>query len=421
MERLRIDNWIDYIDFTSGGIFAGVFGSDFWPWDACNDIPACCYSPHYINPVTERYEAMLKEFTGYESVCLFTTGAEATEAFWRCMRVYTGKPGIWGGLIDPDEVGTEKPLCDAMHGVTLGALIMAGRLQWHELGVFPELGASRFGTVPEMTSGMIMEPYHAPSAQFHRVDPTINRVRELQRTFKDIPLCIDEVQGGFGRTGKLFAHQWYEDFKPDFVCCGKGMGGGLPLSALLGPKEILEDPRVLGHAHLHSTHSGNPLMCAVGIEVIERLERESLISESYRKGLWLSEHLKGCGVRFHAGRGLLAGLEFAGPMQAEKVVRKCRECGLLTVPTGRKWVKLGPPLTISDEQLEQGCAILRAAIEEVLDADSEACGNEGRGFEEGDGVLPEARVQPEVTVERAVGAADAQDCQAPGDGQERNG
>ena len=326
----------------------------------------CSYSAHSPSKWTLRYIDMLKEFTGFESVALFSTGSEATEAFWRCMRVYSGKPGIWGGLVDPDEVGTEKPLSDAMHGMTLGALIMAGRLTWPELGVFPELGAERFGKGENYTCGAIFEPYHGPSAQFHREDPTLTRIRENQRTF-DIPFCSDEIQAGFGRTGKLFGFEWYDKFRPDFVTIGKGCGAGLPLSALLGPKEIMESEAVKEHAHLHSTHSGHPIMCAAGCAVIEEIQRQDLISRSYNLGIMLKNHLDGCGVRFHAGRGLLAGLEFDGPEQAAKVTTLCKKKGLLVVDTHRKWVKLGPAFTISDQAIENGCQILKAAISEVID------------------------------------------------------
>jgi acetylornithine/N-succinyldiaminopimelate aminotransferase len=262
LEKLRIEKWSDWIDFTSGGIFAAIFGGDWWP--KLHAPMASCYGAHYKNDTTDRYIDMLKEFTGFDSVALFSTGAEATEAFWRVCRVYNGKPGIWGGLIDPDEVLAARTTCDAMHGVTLGALIMAGKIDWPGIGSFRELGAGRFGLAQEATSGMIIEPYHAASAQFHRIDPTINRIKGLHDKFPDIPLCIDEVQGGFGRTGKLFAWEWYEGLKPDFVCIGKAQGGGFPISALLGPKEIMEDKIVIENAHLHSTHSGHPAMCEIG-------------------------------------------------------------------------------------------------------------------------------------------------------------
>jgi len=376
MQKLRIDNWTDWVDFTSGGIFSAILGAEA-DYLLPKSGQVCCYGARYSNPVTDRYIDMLLEFTGFEAAALFSTGSEATEAFWRCMRIYSSKPGIWGGLVNPDEVGGEKPICDAMHGWTLGALIMAGRMSWPELGVFPELGASRFGQMPDMTCGMIMEPYHAPSAQWHKVDPTINRVKSLQKEFPAIPLCLDEIQAGFGRTGKLFGYEWYEDFRPDFVCVGKAMGGGLPLAALLGPKEILEDDKVLKAANLHSTHSGNPAMCYAGIEVLLAIQEQNLIQQSYEKGLLFAHLLQNCGVRVHAGRGLLAGLEFESTEMASEVAKRCQERQLLVVDTGRKWVKLGPPFTIPIHELETGSKILKEVIEEVKDAHSETCGDQG--------------------------------------------
>lgn len=375
------------IDFTSGGIFAAILGPNpkaVRQAMAEVDVIAC-YGAHYEHKMATRYKDMLKELTGFESVALFTTGAEATEAFWRCCRVYSGKPGIWGGLVDPDEVGSEKPLSDAMHGVTLGAMIMAGRLSWPELGVWPELGESRFGQRPESTGCMIMEPYHAPSAQFHRIDPTIKRIINNQKEFPDISLCCDEIQGGFGRTGKLFAHQWYDGLKPDFVTIGKGCGAGMPLSALLGPREIMESESVLQAGHLHSTHSGHPVMAAAGCAVIEQLEKKDLIARSFRLGFQLENLLTDyCGsVRIHAGKGLMAGLEFKDADEAHRVAQLCEQKGLLVVDTHRKWIKLGPALTISVEDLENGVMILHDAINEVLnDRQPETRGDSGQGPDE---------------------------------------
>jgi 4-aminobutyrate aminotransferase-like enzyme len=342
----------------------------------------CSYSPHRQNAWRDRYVEMLKELTGFESVALFSTGSEATEAFWRCCRVYNGKPGIWGGLVDPDETGTDRPLSDAMHGVTLGALIMAGRLTWATLGVFAELGMGRFGMGPDATSCMIMEPYHAPSGQFHKIEPTINTIMDKVKEFPDIPLCMDEIQGGFGRTGKLWAHEHYvEDGKfllsPDFITIGKLCGGGLPLSALLGPREIMESEAVKKDGHLHSTHSGNPLMCAVGCMVIEEMQEQKLIERSAQLGEKLHEKLKSFPVRTH-GKGLLAGMELASNSEVEKVVSKCLERGVQACDTGRKWVKIGPALNIEEEELWKGIEILREAVEEVVNArKSETCGDSG--------------------------------------------
>jgi len=362
------------IDLTSGGIFAAMLGDDSLEIrHAIRDHTMsghpefCSYSPHRSNYWRNRYISMLKELTGFTAVSLFSTGAEATEAFWRCCRVFSGKPGIWGGLIDPDEVGDAHPKSDSMHGVTLGSLIMAGKMSWQELGYFPELGENRFGRADTVTGGMIMEPYHAPSAQFHRIDPTINRIASLQKEFPDIPLCLDEIQGGFGRTGKLWAHQHYPDglLKPDFITIGKLCGGGLPLSALLGPKEIMESDSVKQFAHLHATHSGNPLMCAVGCTVIEEMQKQRLIERSAKLGREMHEKLKELPVRVH-GKGLLAGIELTDNEEVKKVVGLSLKRGIQVCDTGRKWVKIGPALNIEEGKLMEGIKILMEVVGEVV-------------------------------------------------------
>lgn len=354
-----------FLDFTSGGIFAAILGNS-WPEHIPKTMPAC-YGAHYQHPAVERYKDMLKELTGYESVALFTTGSEATEAFWRCMRTYTGRPGIWGGLPDPDNIGSDTDaLPDAMHGMTLGALIMAGKISWHELG------ESRFSTPPGSTCGMIMEPYHAPSARFYPENPIISRIRGHRETFPEIAFCMDEIQGGFGRTGKLFAHHWYEpELRPDFICIGKACGGGYPLSALLGPKEIMESKVVVEEAHLHSTHSGHPLMATLGCSVLANIEH--ILSRS----AYLGDHLHGElearieEFKVHSGRGLLAGVDFGTADRATAVAEACERRGLLVVNTGRKWVKLGPSVALSPEMISDGCEIIQQAIEEVCNAETD--------------------------------------------------
>ena len=369
------------IDLCAGGIFAAMFGDDS---DEIRGVLSyfgmsysygqrekfCSYSPHRKNYWRDRYISMLKELTGFTSVALFSTGSEACEAFWRACRVFNGKPGVWGGLIDPDEVGSDHPKCDAMHGMTLGSLIMAGRMTWIELGIFPELGEGRFGKGHEMTGAMIMEPYHAPSAQFHRIDPTIERIASLQKEFPDIPLCLDEIQGGFGRTGKLWAHEHYQKdgrflLKPDFITIGKLCGGGLPLSALLGPAEIMESESVLKDGHLHSTHSGNPLMCAIGCTVIEQMLEQNLIERSMILGEEMHESLQKLSVTVH-GKGLLAGIVMEDEKEVKEVVERTRQRGVQVCDTGRKWVKIGPALNIEEEELMKGIAILKEVVGEVV-------------------------------------------------------
>ncbi len=389
MIYLHVADWVDdciavdktgkeYIDLTSGGIFAGILG-------ACNNRlanvplegnPIASYAPRYGNYTRDKYIELLKDFTGFNCVALFTAGTEATEAFWRLRRTQTGKPGIWGGTVDPDNVGKSIARPDAMHGRTVGAMIMAGKISTEPgvvgYGVDPSGSGLCFGGSYEITSGMIVEPYHAPSGQFHR-QVTIDRLKQHQKTHKrEIPLCIDEIQGGFGRTGQLFAHKWYSGLKPAFITIGKGMGGGYPISALLGPKWAMEeDKKLVEAADLHSTYSGWPMACSAGIAVIEEIKRMNLIAESYRKGQRMHEKLKSVSFSVH-GKGLMAGIEFPDEKWATLAVERCQERGVLVVHTGRKWIKLGPALVIDPKLLDRAIDTVIDVCEEVRN-EVEAC------------------------------------------------
>ncbi len=359
----------EYIDLTSGGIFACMFGpSSRVVKEAMERVDFFhCYSSHYGNYWQEKYKEELHELTGKDSFVVYSSGSEAIEAFLRIAWTYTGKSGVWGGLVDPDETGANKPLCDQFHGWTLGSRILAGRIVWPELGVFPELGANRFGTVPQATACMAMEPYHAPSGQFHKEDPTMQRIRQLRKEFPDILFLVDEIQGGFGRTGKLWAHEWYEPrIYPDFITAGKLAGAGFPLSFLAGPKEIMESKVVQENAHLHSTHSWNPLACSVGCAVIEKMRRWDLINWAQGKAKIIVDGLTGIDRRFHAGKGLLAGIEFKSREECEFIVQKTRQNNVFAINTGRKWIKIGPALTIEPSELTEGIKRLRLSIEEGL-------------------------------------------------------
>ena len=412
------------IDLAAGGIFAATLGANspiIREALARNVETFCSYSESRVDKWRDRYIEMLKDFTGFESVSLFSTGSEACEAAWRACRAYTGKPNVWGGLIDPDEVGKNHPQSDQMHGWTLGSMIMAGKMSWHEMGIYPELGENRFGQTPHSTAMMIMEPYHAPSGQFHKIDPTINRIVSLQKEFDFIPLCIDEIQGGFGRTGNLFSYQHYGDLlKPDLVTIGKLCGGGLPMSALLGSKEILESDAVKEFGHLHSTHSGNPLMCSVGCAVIEEIQKQDLIVRSSKLGAEMHDWLSVLPVNVH-GKGLMAGIVMDYPFEAKRVTKLCLERGVQVVDTGRRWVKIGPQLNIEEEVLFEGIKVVKEVVEQVVSEwEAQACGDSGQEPEGVDSVLPVLPVSSDFPVYGGMGGEAPKDSEDGGSQGEQN-
>ena len=220
--------------------------------------------------------------------------------------------------------------------------------------------------------GFMMETFQGWGAIFYPND----FVQDIKKVCKNnnILLTFDEMQSGFARTGKKFGYQHYE-VEPDLLCVGKGMGGGLPLSGVIGRKEIMDLPEV---GNMSSTHSANPLVCAAGLATLEEIERLDLINETRRKGeLFFSKlgELKEkypSRISFVLGKGLVAALLFKKPESVDpdrifpsRVCEKAMEKGLLAVHTGREAIKLAPPLTIPDEALLEGIQVLEESIEEL--------------------------------------------------------
>ena len=190
----------------------------------------------------------------------------------------------------------------------------------------------------------------------------------------NILVAFDEIQGGFGRTGKLFAYQHY-GVEPDLICLGKALSGGVPLSAVAGRKRIMD---LTDFGSMSSTHSANPLCCAAALANLKAIISGNLIEQSARKGKMLHERLNEIKDRFSkrisyvCGTGLLAGIIIKNPVNgrpegvfASKVCEKAMQKGLLLVHTGRESIKIGPPLNILDEALVEGLDVLEESISEV--------------------------------------------------------
>jgi len=184
----------------------------------------------------------------------------------------------------------------------------------------------------------------------------------------------DEIQGGFGRTGKLFTYEHY-DIEPDLVCVGKALSASLPLSGVLGKREIMDLP---DSGSMSSTHSANPVCCAAGLANLEEIEEKNLIQEAERKGEILHSHLAKLKekfpdfISFVFGKGMLAALIITNPETrktdgdiASRICERAMEKGLLLVHTGRESIKVGPPLTIPDEALIEGVQVIEECIQEI--------------------------------------------------------
>jgi 4-aminobutyrate aminotransferase-like enzyme len=181
------------------------------------------------------------------------------------------------------------------------------------------------------------------------------------------------MQSGFARTGYSFGYKYY-DVEPDILCCGKGMGGGIPISGVIGKKDVMDLPEV---GNMSSTHSANPLACYAGLAVLEEIKKKNLINETKKKGKVLIFRLNLIKNKFNkyirvvSGQGLIAALIFDPKIKnistnLKKVAEICLKNGLLVVYTGRESIKIGPPLTITLDALNEGIDILETSIKKVF-------------------------------------------------------
>lgn len=330
-----------------------------------------------------------------DKVFLLTTGAEAVECTIKLARVYGLKK-------NPKKIGIIS-FIGAMHGKTLGALMVGGKTKekfwignldpnmhhipfpygshcpWKkdsehncdENCFYKSMNALESNGVDLSTiAAFMVESYQGWGALFYPK----NYIKALRRWADDHQSIVifDEIQAGFGRTGKLFAYEHYE-VEADLVCCGKGISSGLPLSAVLGRSELIDiDPS------LNSTHGGNPVCCAATLASLEVLESQDLISESERKGEILEKELTRIKNRFPNmveifGKGLLFAIHVrksaTNELDAElvdKIIEKAMQKGVLLIRTGTGTIKIGPPLSIPDEALIEGISVIEEAINECL-------------------------------------------------------
>ena len=223
--------------------------------------------------------------------------------------------------------------------------------------------------------GIMMESFQGWGAYFYPKE-IVKYIRDI--TYKNnILLAFDEMQAGFGRTGKFFGYENY-DIVPDLVCIGKGMGGGLPISGVLGSKKILDIPDI---GSMSSTHSANPLCCAAGLAVLDEMKSKDLINQAKSKGKVMHKILNSIKnkhlniIESIEGKGLIAAIIFKKNKNylnlIGQVVEKCFEKGLLLVFTGRESIKIGPPLTISISAMKEGLEVLDEVICDITKKNDE--------------------------------------------------
>jgi 4-aminobutyrate aminotransferase-like enzyme len=225
-------------------------------------------------------------------------------------------------------------------------------------------------------AGVLTESYQGVGPDFLPV--TYAKALEAFCRKHDIVMIYDEVQAGFGRTGKMFCYEHY-GVTPDLIACGKGISSSLPLSAVIGKKEILE---IYPPGSMTSTHSASPLCVVAGLANLEVLLKEGLAERAAKLGDILIPELQRIGNKYDSvvgtitGKGLVAGVRMvkSGTKEPDgdtalRINTACFHKGLLMfapVGIGGECIKIAPPLSISEEALREGISVLEEAMDEVL-------------------------------------------------------
>lgn len=314
-------------------------------------------SNFYSHPNAMELAAKLVKMTGDKSARVFfcNSGAEANEAALKLSRK-TGRIKI---------VATQ----DAFHGRTMGALSLTGQPSKRDpfkpliKGVthvpYGDMGAM-IKKVSKKTAMVIVEPIMGEAGVVVPPHGYLQALRELCDDTGAL-LVFDCVQTGMGRTGDWFGYE-YSGIKPDVITLAKGLGGGLPLGAMIALGNAAELFQPGDHG---STFGGNPIATAAGLAVIETIEKKELLSRVSSVGVELMADLALIeGVKSVRGAGLLIGIEFAEPV-AKQVAKRCEENGVLVNGNSDRVIRIAPPLIISDREIAKFLKIFTESVHQV--------------------------------------------------------
>ncbi|MBD1424966.1 aspartate aminotransferase family protein [Sphingobacterium arenae] len=299
--------------------------------------------------------------SSFGSVYFTNSGAEAVEGSMKIAKKYTGRRQI---------IAAEK----AYHGSTQGALSLIGNPAYQEAyaPLLPEIEFIQFNNVRSLdsitnqTAAVIVEAIQGEAGV--RV-PSTTFMQDLRRKCDETGaiLIFDEIQTGFGRTGKMFAFEHF-GIVPDVLMLAKGIGGGMPLGAFVARKEIMDvikDNPMLGHI---TTFGGHPVSCAAALTSLQVIQNENLLATVDTKAALFRKELNHPKIKEIRGMGLMMCLQLETFEQVYQVSTFCAAHGLMV-----DWylhcetaLRIAPPLTISEAEIKHACEIIRRGIEKFV-------------------------------------------------------
>jgi acetylornithine/N-succinyldiaminopimelate aminotransferase len=306
-------------------------------------------SPAFYNAPSLKLAKALTDRSCFDQVFFTNSGAEANEGAIKLARRYGGlhRNGAY-------EIITFE---GAFHGRTLATMSASGKKAFEPLfepkvSGFPKARLNDLASVERLitdkTVGVMLEPIQGEAGVWPATDQFLRELRDLTKGH-GLLLMVDEIQTGMGRTGKLF-HYEHAGIEPDIMTLGKGIGGGVPLAALLATRSA----SCFEHGDQGGTFNGNPLMCAAGLAVLEQVSQPGFLRSVVDTGLYLESELQRMSARHGLGevrgRGLLLALDLKHPI-AGSIVAEAFEDGVLLNAPRSDALRFMPALNVTKGEI----------------------------------------------------------------------
>ncbi|WP_315832764.1 acetylornithine transaminase [Bradyrhizobium prioriisuperbiae] len=320
-------------------------------------------SPAFYNGPSVKLAKALVDHSCFHQVFFTNSGAEANEGAIKLARKY--------GALHRNGAYEIITFVGGFHGRTLATMSACGKAAFEPLFEpkvpgFPKAKLNDIDSVKRLigdkTIGVMLEPIQGEAGVWPATDEFLQALRALTQEH-GLLLIVDEIQSGFGRTGKLF-HYEHAGITPDIMTLGKGIGGGVPLAALLAT----EAASCFAHGDQGGTFNGNPLMCAAGLAVMQQVAQPDFLKAVTASGLFLESELQRLSARHGLGnvrgKGLLLALDLKRPIGAAIVAQGLEDGVLLNAPQPDT-LRFMPALNVTREEITQMIAMLDAILRKL--------------------------------------------------------
>lgn len=351
-----------YLDFVAGIAVNSLGHNSKIIKDALKDQSEKlihCSNLYWIGPQIDLAE-ILCENSAMDKAFFANSGAEANEAAIKLARKWgNGRYEIISAI-------------QSFHGRTMGALAATGQEKYQK-SFIPVLTGFKYGIfndiesikaqINDKTCGIMLEVIQGEGGVNEASEEFLQEVNNLCQKY-NLLLIIDEVQTGVGRTGKPFAFQHF-NFQPDIITLAKGLGGGVPIGAMLAKDEVASTFKPGDHA---STFGGNPLVTNVALKVCQEIFQKNFLEEVNEKGNYMRAELEKLKEKFSfiskvKGKGLMLGMDIS--LDGGQIVNKMLEKNILINSIGGKTLRFVPPLNVKYEEIDLVIKALEEVFQEV--------------------------------------------------------